>query len=66
MPPAWMHYHYICCFKIDELSSLNQELLNSRTVPFFLDDKMTENLIEIDTPEDLERWKQRQPQIEQE
>jgi len=57
LPLAWMHYHYICCFKVDELSSLNSELLNTKTVPFFLDAKTTKNLVEVDTPEDLDLWK---------
>lgn len=57
MPPAWMHYHYVCCFKADELPYLNSELLNKKTHPLFLSDNDADNLIEIDTPEDLERWK---------
>jgi CMP-N-acetylneuraminic acid synthetase len=60
LPPAWRHYHHVCCFKVDELSSLNSELLNTRTAPIFLDAKTAENLIEMDTPEDLDRWKIRQ------
>jgi N-acylneuraminate cytidylyltransferase len=63
LPSAWMHYHYVCCFKVDELPSLNSELLNTRTIPFFLDAKTTENLVEVDTPEDLDRWKMRQREL---
>jgi hypothetical protein len=59
MPPAWEHYHYVCCFKGDELSKLNQELINSKTIPLFLDDQTASNLVEVDTPEDLELWKQK-------
>lgn len=57
LPPAWMHYHYICCFKAKELNYLNSELLNSKTYPIFLSKNHAENLIEIDAPEDLEKWK---------
>jgi CMP-N-acetylneuraminic acid synthetase len=57
MPPAWEHYHYVSCFKAKELDSLNSELLNSNTYPFFLDEETSENLIEVDTPEQFERWK---------
>jgi CMP-N-acetylneuraminic acid synthetase len=57
LSPAWMHYHYICCFRANEISSMNHELINSQTTPLFLDDQTASNLIEIDTPEDLERWK---------
>lgn len=65
LPPAWMHHHYVCCFKVDELVSLNSELLNARTTPIFLDSETTENLVEIDTPEDLDRWKIRQSSSQQ-
>lgn len=57
MPAAWMHYHYVCCFKISELPQLNCELINERTSPLFLDPGQAERLVEIDTPEDLERIK---------
>ena len=52
-----MHYHYVCCFKAQELNYLNNELLNSNTYPVFLSKNHAENLIEIDGPEDLEKWK---------
>lgn len=57
LPPAWEHYHYICCFKAGEINKLNSELVNSSTYPVFLDKKTTENLVEIDTPDDYEKWK---------
>lgn len=56
MPPAWRHYHYICCFEARELANLNSELLNEDTYPILLDEATARALIEIDTPEDLERW----------
>ena len=58
LPPAWMHYHYVCCFKASEINQLNSELLNSKTYPLFLSDEYAKNLIEIDLPEDLEKWKE--------
>jgi len=58
LPPAWAHYHYVCCFRASELHRLNSELINSRTWPYFLDEQTRERLIEVDTPEDYERWKQ--------
>ena len=58
LSPAWMHYHYVCCFKAKELENLNSELLNSDTYPVFLSDKCAKNLIEIDRPEDFEKWKE--------
>ena len=57
LPTAWMHYHYTCCFKASELDNLNSELINGQTYPFFLDNKTTDNLIEVDTPADYEKWK---------
>ena len=58
LPSAWMHYHYVCCFKAEELEYLNSELLNSKTYPFFLSKEYAKNLIEIDTPKDFEEWKE--------
>ena len=57
LPPAWEHYHYVCCFKAGEIKKLNSELINSKTYPVFLDKDLTEKLVEIDTPEDYEKWK---------
>ena len=56
LPPAWIHYHYVYCFKAAALSGLNSEMINSATHPVFLDDALRDQLIEIDTPEDYERW----------
>ena len=58
LPPAWMLYHYVCCFRADEITSLDKELVGSYTIPMFLDEQTAANLVEVDTPEDLERWKQ--------
>jgi len=58
LPPAWMLCHYVCCFKGDEIFKLNEELINSKTIPLFLDDQTTAKLMDVDTPEELERWKQ--------
>ena len=57
LPDAWMHYHYVCAFKAGIIKELNNELLFSRTLPIFLDNETSKNLIEIDTPEDYQRWK---------
>lgn len=56
MPPAWMTYHYTCCFRAHALLQLNSELVGPATRPVFLDDATAANLIEVDTPEDLARW----------
>lgn len=57
LPAAWTHYHYVYCFLAKALSKLNSEMINEDTYPFFLDEKVRDKLIEIDTPEDYERWK---------
>ncbi len=57
MPAAWRHYHYTACFKAGELSRLNSELLNEDTHPLFLDEETERKLIEVDTPEDYDRWR---------
>lgn len=56
LPPAWMHHHYVCASRVRELPELNSELLNERTRPYFIDRGAFDSLIEIDTPEDYERW----------
>lgn len=58
LPQAWMHYHYVYCSRVNEAPALNSELLNKRTYPFFLSPQTADLLIEIDTPEDYEEWKQ--------
>ena len=57
LPEAWMHYHYLCCLKVSELSSLNSELINENTWPIILNRETVDQLIEIDTPEDYKKWK---------
>jgi len=56
-PAAWRHYHYITCFKTIEVDNLNHELVNSNTIPFFLDNKTACKLVNADTPEVYENWK---------
>lgn len=57
MPPAWMHHHYLCCFRAGQLERLNSELIYAKTYPVFFSKKSAEGLIEIDTPEDYRIWK---------
>lgn len=57
LPLAWMHYHYLYCLKVSELPYLNSELINEKTHPFFLSNAIADQLIELDTQEDYEKWK---------
>ncbi len=57
LPEAWQLYHYLCCFKPKALASLNNELVCHDTYPIFLTDEISAQLIEIDTPQDYEKWK---------
>tara|TARA_B100001245_G_C22879431_1_gene422849 strand:- start:1174 stop:1860 length:687 start_codon:yes stop_codon:yes gene_type:complete len=57
LPPAFTPHNYLQCMKVSELHKLNSEMLNSKTFPYFLDKETEANLIEIDTPEELEEWK---------
>ena len=57
LPDAWMHYHYLCVFKAEVVNQLNSELIHEDTYPLFLDQHTSNNLIEIDTPEDYQKWK---------
>ena len=56
-PASWRHYHYITCFKVWEINNLNNELVNSDSIPFFLDDKTAGKLVSADTPAVYENWK---------
>ena len=55
LPELWEHHHLICAFKVKEIYNLNSELINSRTRPIFLDKNLRENIIEIDTLEDIRK-----------
>ena len=57
MPDAWRHYHYTACFRAGEIHNLNSELLNEATYPLFLDAATERLLIEVDTPEEYQRWR---------
>lgn len=56
-PAAWEHYHYLSCFKVSELPALNHEIINRNTHPVFLKKETVDQLVEIDTQEDYEKWK---------
>ena len=56
MPKAWSHYHYVCGTRVSYLKNVNQELMGKNTYPILLSDEVKNNLVEIDTPEDLEKW----------
>lgn len=57
LPEAWVHYHYVYCFRAGVIDTLNSEMISPDTHPYFLDEATRDNLIEIDEPEDYERWK---------
>ena len=59
LPKAWMLHHYICCFKPEVISKLNEELVYQYTYPIFLSEAKSSLLMEVDTPEDLIKWKKR-------
>ena len=39
------------------LDQLDNELMNEETYPYLLDELTREKIVEIDTPLDLEKWK---------
>ena len=57
LPKAWELYHYLCAFKAGYINKLNSELISEDTHPFFLNQATADKLVEIDTPEDYEKWK---------
>ena len=56
-PKAYSHHHYICGFDVKYLKKLNNELIFKNTFPILLDDKTSRKLVEIDTPEQLKKFK---------
>jgi len=56
LPPAWVHYHYIYCFRAGIIDTLNSEMISPETHPYFLNETTRDKLIEIDEPEDYDRW----------
>jgi len=55
-PNAFEHHHYICAFDVKEINSLNNELVGLKTYPIILN-YSKEEIIEIDSVEDLIIWK---------
>ena len=62
-PIAWQHYHYVCAFRAGALPGLNSELLGPDTNPILLGAAKAANLIEVDTPEDWQRWQEHMAQM---
>ncbi len=56
-PKAYSHHHYICGFDVKYLKKLNNELIFNKTFPILLDNKTSKKLIEIDTPEEMKKFK---------
>jgi CMP-N-acetylneuraminic acid synthetase len=56
-PEAYSHHHYICGFNLKYLKKLNNELIFRNTFPIILNDKTSKKLIEIDTLEQLKKFK---------
>ena len=56
-PLAYSHHHYICGFNVKSLNKLNNELIFKDTYPILLNSKTSKKLIEVDTPEELKRFK---------
>ena len=56
-PAAYSHHHYICGFNVKYLNKLNNELISTDTFPLLLNSKTSNKLIEVDTPEELKRFK---------
>ena len=57
LPKTYIHYHYLCAFKVKYLNQLNSELICNKTIPIILTDKTSSKLIEIDTKQDYNFWK---------
>lgn len=62
LPDAWENYHYLYCCRGESIDRLDNNLLSANTLPIFLPKETASKLVEIDTPADLETWKQLHPQ----
>jgi hypothetical protein len=56
-PLAYSHHHYISGFNVKSLNKLNNELIYKDTYPVLLNSKTSKKLIEVDTPEELKKFK---------
>jgi CMP-N-acetylneuraminic acid synthetase len=56
-PLAYSHHHYISGFNVKFLNKLNNELIYKDTYPILLNSKTSKKLIEVDTPEELKKFK---------
>ena len=54
---AYSHHHYICGFNVKSLKKLNNELIFKDTYPILLNRNTSKKLIEVDTPEELKKFK---------
>ena len=54
---AYSHHHYICGFNVKFLKKLNNELIFKDTYPILLNSITSKKLIEVDTPEELKKFK---------
>ncbi len=54
---AYSHHHYICGFNAKYIKKLNNELIFNDTYPIFLNKNISKKLIEVDTPEELKKFK---------
>lgn len=59
LPKAYYHFHYIYCIRADELEFVNDEMINKKTIPFFISNELSKKLIEIDEPKDARNAKKR-------
>ena len=59
LPKVLEHHHQICAFKVSEFSKLNSELINYKTYPIVFDRNTQKKLIEIDTKDDIKKFKKK-------
>ena len=54
---GYSHHHYICGFNVKSLKNLNNELIFKDTYPILLNSNTSKKLIEVDTPNELKKFK---------
>jgi CMP-N-acetylneuraminic acid synthetase len=56
LPKAYTHHHYVFCISPTALPMVNNEMIGPKTEPYFIPKSTCEKLVEVDTPEQMDKW----------
>ena len=55
LPASYIHHHYISVTQLNYIKFVNSELIGKLTTPVFMSSKKREQIIEIDSLNDLKK-----------